>query len=33
MNGQVQAFYNAVSPDNTGGSWMIRAQLQFLFPK
>ena len=33
MNGQVQAFYNVVSPDNTGGNWTIRAQLQFLFPK
>ena len=33
MNGQVQAFYNVVSPDNVGGNWTIRAQLQFLFPK
>ncbi len=33
MNGQVQAFYNVVSPDNVGGNWTIRVQLQFLFPK
>ena len=33
MNGQVQAFYNVVSPDNVGGNWTIRAQLQLLFPK
>ena len=33
MNGQLQAFYNVVSPDNTGGNWTIRAQLQLLFPK
>jgi hypothetical protein len=33
MNGQIQAFYNLVSPDNVGGDWTIRAQLQLLFPK
>ena len=33
MNGQVQAFYNVVSPDNVGGNWTIRVQLQFLFPE
>ena len=33
LNGQVQAFYNVVSPDNVGGNWTIRAQLQLLFPK
>lgn len=33
MNGQIQAFYNVVSPDNVGGNWTIRAQLQLLFPK
>ncbi len=33
MNGQVQAFYNVVSPDNVGGNWSIRVQLQLLFPE
>lgn len=33
VNGQVQAFYNVVSPDNIGGNWTLRAQLQLLFPK
>ena len=32
MNAQVQAFYNAVKPDN-GPDWTLRLQLQFLFPK
>ena len=33
MNGQLQAFYDVVSPDNVGGNWTIRVQLQLLFPK
>ncbi len=33
MNGQVQAFYNVESPDDVGGDWTIRVQLQMLFPK
>ena len=33
MNGQVQAFYNVVTPDNVGGDWTLRLQLQLLFPK
>ena len=33
LNEQVQAFYNVVSPDNVGGKWTIRLQLQLLFPK
>ncbi len=32
LNAQVQAFYNAITPDN-GPSWTLRLQLQFLFPK
>jgi hypothetical protein len=32
VNAQVQAFYNAVKPDN-GADWSLRLQLQFLFPK
>jgi len=32
MNAQVQAFYNAVKPDN-GPDWTLRLQFQFLFPK
>jgi hypothetical protein len=31
LNGQVQAFYNVVSPDNVGGNW-TSGQLQLLFP-
>ena len=33
MNGQVQAFYNVVSPDDVGGNWTLRVQFQLLFPK
>jgi len=32
VNTQVQAFYNAVTPDN-GADWQLRLQLQLLFPK
>jgi len=32
INAQVQAFYNAIRPDN-GPVWTLRLQLQFLFPK
>jgi len=33
VNGQLQAFYNVVNPDNLGPEWQLRFQLQFLFPK
>jgi hypothetical protein len=34
MNGQVQAFWNAVRPDSPPApSWTLRLQLAFLFPK
>lgn len=33
LNGQLQAFYNVVSPDDVGGDWTIRVQLQLLFPR
>lgn len=34
MNGQVQAFWNAVKPEALDGpDWTLRMQLQFLFPK
>jgi hypothetical protein len=34
MNGQVQAFWNAVKPDALDGpDWTLRLQLQFLFPQ
>ena len=32
INVQIQGFYNAVKPDNTG-NWLLRFQFQFLFPK
>jgi hypothetical protein len=32
MNGQLSAYYNAISPD-TGADWTLRIQLAFLFPK
>jgi hypothetical protein len=32
LNLQVQAFYNAVTPDS-GADWQLRFQVQFLFPK
>ena len=32
MNGQLSAYYNAISPD-TGAAWTLRIQLAFLFPK
>lgn len=32
INTQLQAFYNAVTPDNAA-DWQLRFQLQFLFPK
>lgn len=32
MNFQIQAFYNAVKPDQ-GPDWQLRFQVQFLFPK
>lgn len=34
INGSVQAYWNAVKPDNVDGpDWTLRLQLQFLFPK
>ena len=33
MNLQIQAFYNAVTPDSFGPSWQLRFQFVFLFPK
>jgi hypothetical protein len=33
INGNVQAYYNAVTPDYYVGDWQMRLQLQFLFPK
>jgi hypothetical protein len=32
VNTQIQAFYNATSPD-LAGDWQLRLQVQFLFPK
>lgn len=33
ININVQAYYNAVTPDNYEGDWQMRLQVQFLFPK
>ena len=32
MNGQVSAYWNAVTPDTDSPSWQLRIQLAFLFP-
>jgi hypothetical protein len=32
VNTQIQAFYNAIRPDQTA-EWQLRVQVQFLFPK
>jgi hypothetical protein len=32
LNGQVSAYWNAVTPDD-GPSWQMRLQIAFLFPK
>jgi hypothetical protein len=34
MNASVQAYYNAISPDNLpAADWQLQIQLGFLFPK
>ena len=33
LNGNVQVFYNVVSPDDFGADWSLRLQLQALFPR
>ena len=33
INAQLSAYYNAVTPDDTGAEWQLRAQWTFLFPK
>jgi hypothetical protein len=33
VNTQLSAYYNAVTPDDFGADWQIRAQVQFMFPK
>jgi hypothetical protein len=33
INGNVQVFYNVVSPDDFGADWSLRLQLQALFPR
>jgi hypothetical protein len=32
VNTRAQAFYNMVTPDDGGGDWSLRLQLQLLFP-
>jgi hypothetical protein len=33
VNIQLSAYYNAVTPEDTGAEWSVRAQLTFLFPE
>jgi hypothetical protein len=33
VNAQLSAYYNVVTPDDTGADWQLRAQFTFLFPK
>ncbi len=32
VNAQLTAYYNALSPEDTGSEWQLRFNLQFLFP-
>ena len=32
INAQLTAYYNVVTPDDTGANWQLRAQWTFLFP-
>ncbi len=32
INAQLSAYYNALTPEDTGAGWQVRAQVQFLFP-
>ena len=33
VNAQLSAYYNVVTPDDTGPSWQLRTQFTFLFPQ
>lgn len=33
VNAQLSAYYNAITPDDYGAEWQIRAMVQLLFPK
>jgi hypothetical protein len=33
INAQLSAYYNVVTPKDTGADWSVRAALTFLFPK
>jgi hypothetical protein len=33
INANIAAYYNVVTPDDTGADWQLRAQWTFLFPK
>jgi len=33
INANIQAYYNAVKPDNIGPDWSLRLTWQFMFPK
>ena len=32
INANIAAYYNVVTPDDTGANWQLRAQWTFLFP-
>ena len=32
INANIAAYYNVVTPDDTGADWQLRAQWTFLFP-
>src|SRR5262245_17386562 len=32
INANIAAYYNVVTPDNTGANWQLRAEWTFLFP-
>ena len=33
INANLAAYYNVVTPDDTGANWQLRAQWTFLFPE
>jgi len=33
INANIVAYYNVVTPDDTGANWQLRAQWTFLLPK
>ena len=33
INANIAAYYNVVTPDDTGANWQLRAEWTFLFPE